>query len=52
MAKVYFPLTLTLLAALLAGLATGTDPGFKSIITNKGLDYGEKMLRYLLPSSL
>ena len=47
MANVYFPLTLTLLAALLAGLATGIDPGFKSIITNKGLDYGEKMLSSL-----
>lgn len=35
-------LSLTLLTVLLTGSAIGTaDPGFKSAITNKGLDYGE-----------
>ena len=45
MAHVYFPVTLTLLATLLTGFATGTDPGFRSTITNKELDYGEEMHR-------
>ena len=35
-------LSLTLLTVFLTGLAIGTDPGFRTTITNKGLDYGKK----------